>query len=455
MVVGVLCFAMLVAPVSASAAAQDYGALAYSPVKNTIGYASAGTRAAAEAGAKANCEAKGGSANCEVFVWFSNAWGALAESTNGHVGSGWGWDSRGSDQARHGAGVWAVKTCQDAHGKRCHVVLDRAAGKVSGPGTGGAGPNWSYAALGDSYSSGEGTGNYGDTDTSTNKCHRSAVAAYGPLLKRDVPTLGDLNFYACSGAVTDDFYTAGVSKGKQHNKGEVKQRDRIRIDADSVTLTIGGNDLDFEGVLRRCVKWVGNLNGWGCSEDVNLKKTIDKRLAALITGKGAKTAADSRRPNRPIHSLFTLLVDIHNKSKEARIFVGGYPRLFGTDPKYYTPYPKKLGSPSGHICLVGPVPTSASIDFNDAKWLNQGADSVNKALLSAVTAAQKKGVPVTFVDVSSAFTTHGLCDSGKGKAWIGGVHVNPFDWLNVQESFHPTPAGQSAYEASFRKAEGV
>ena len=56
---------------------------------------------------------------------------------------------------------------------------------------------------------------------------------------------------------------------------------------------------------------------------------------------------------------------------------------------------------------------------------------------------------------SSAFTTHGLCDSGKGKAWIGGVHVNPFDWLNVQESFHPTPAGQSAYEASFRKAEGV
>src|SRR3954468_17602736 len=206
-------------PASVSAEPNDYGAIAYSPVKKTIGHAIAGGRDAAEKGAVKNCKSKGGSSNCQVYTWFTNAWGALAESSNGHVGSGWAWESAGSDQARAAARKYAVESCARVRGKNCHVTFDMAAGDPRGPGTGGFGPDYAYVALGDSYSSGEGNRGYvPPTDTPANKCHRSPHA-YGVRLQHDVPTLGRLVFHACSGAVTDDFYTKGASNGSRHNLG--------------------------------------------------------------------------------------------------------------------------------------------------------------------------------------------------------------------------------------------
>ena len=77
-------------------------------------------------------------------------------------------------------------------------------------------PDVAYAALGDSYSSGEGTFVYqpGSNDPAAfNSCHRSSLA-YGPRLDRDAK-LGGMIFAACSGALTDDFYTSNRSNPRE------------------------------------------------------------------------------------------------------------------------------------------------------------------------------------------------------------------------------------------------
>ena len=112
-----------------------------------------------------------------------------------------------------------------------------------------------YVALGDSYSSGEGTGNYlpGTDDPSLfDTCHRSPHA-YGPLLDTE-RRLGSIVFAACSGAVTDDMYVANLS-----NPNEPPQFSRLSSSTKIVTLTIGGNDAELRPhnheVCRRVAPW--------------------------------------------------------------------------------------------------------------------------------------------------------------------------------------------------------
>jgi len=63
-----------------------------------------------------------------------------------------------------------------------------------------------YAALGDSFASGEGNPPYdAGSDTSSDSCHRSTVAyAHQVAQALDLP----LSFYACSGAKTDHVLTS-------------------------------------------------------------------------------------------------------------------------------------------------------------------------------------------------------------------------------------------------------
>jgi hypothetical protein len=75
-----------------SAKAQDsYGAIAWSRSTKGKGYAwNYSTRAAAENRAYNECESVSGNGDCSVLLWFRNACGSIAESTDGAAGTGWG-----------------------------------------------------------------------------------------------------------------------------------------------------------------------------------------------------------------------------------------------------------------------------------------------------------------------------------------------------------------------------
>ena len=49
-----------------------------------------------------------------------------------------------------------------------------------------------------------------------------------------------------------------------------------------------------------------------------------------------------------------------------------------------------------------------------------------------------------YVDVNPAFDGHRICN---GSSWLHAVDI-----LHLDESYHPTPAGQRAYEAAFARA---
>ncbi len=119
-----------------------------------------------------------------------------------------------------------------------------------------------YAALGDSYSSGEGVPFYFlETDTSTNQCHRS-WSAYGFQIDFPGVSLGRQQFLACSGAKTINVLQGGEPpqsaplESPQLDQRYPPPRDNTFIvnnETDMVTISIGGNDLGFGAVLTICL----------------------------------------------------------------------------------------------------------------------------------------------------------------------------------------------------------
>ncbi len=92
-----------------------------------------------------------------------------------------------------------------------------------------------YVALGDSYSSGLGAGNYG----SSGSCDRSA-GAY-PQLWANNNSPSSFTFAACSGATTSDLLNSQLSA--------------VNSSTTLVSFTIGGNDVGFSSVMETCVIW--------------------------------------------------------------------------------------------------------------------------------------------------------------------------------------------------------
>jgi hypothetical protein len=98
----------------------------------------------------------------------------------------------------------------------------------------GAASSVSYVALGDSYSSGLGAGSYisssGSCDRSTNAYPEQWAGANSPASFVSV---------ACAGATTSDVVSGQVSA--------------LSVATTLVSITIGGNDAGFSGVMETCV----------------------------------------------------------------------------------------------------------------------------------------------------------------------------------------------------------
>lgn len=282
-----------------------------------------------------------------------------------------------------------------------------------------------YAALGDSYSSGEGAYDY-DEQSDENGCHRSGNA-YSQGVGGEYDFQGDKSFVACSGAVTDDIL-------EDRKNGEAPQLEDANINQGTtlVTLSIGGNDLGFGDTIQACatdpdLHWptedAAESNGCTQQEDE-------------IRGK----MKDLFGPPEPSQYTKTLEA-IHEKAPNARIVVVGYPRLF-PDP-----------------------PHDGEDTFNevDQEFLNGIGAEVNEQIQQHVEAldrkyygnGQQKMGSFEFVDPTPAFEGHQLSDDDPYINDINLDHSCDWSWsldcLDPRddvtanpESIHPNEDGQRA-----------
>ncbi len=103
--------------VGQSAKAQDmFGAISYSPSDGADGYSyNYASRGDAEDRALSECRGYGGT-QCQILVWFRNACGAMATSSSGAYGSGWGTTTGLAESA-------ALNSCEQS-GANC--VIERS-----------------------------------------------------------------------------------------------------------------------------------------------------------------------------------------------------------------------------------------------------------------------------------------------------------------------------------------
>jgi lysophospholipase L1-like esterase len=219
-----------------------------------------------------------------------------------------------------------------------------------------------YVALGDSYSSGTGAGDYG----SSGSCKRSANS-YGQLWANS-HGVDDFTFVACSGAVTSDVL------GSQVNS--------LSASTTFVTITIGGNDAGFTDVMIDCTFG----SDASCVDRVNEAKDF---ATSTLAGRLDDTYAA-----------------IRSHAPSAQVVVLGYPRFYQ-------------------------VPGSCAVGLSDVKRtaIDSGSDTLDQVISERASAAG-----FTFADVRGAFTGHEICSSN---VWLHSVTVP------VDESYHPTAAGQS------------
>lgn len=304
-------------------------------------------------------------------------------------------------------------------------------------------PQPSYVALGDSYSSGEGNPPYEagtDDEGAPDLCHRSNTA-YGPLLDTAL-TLGPMTFKACSGAVTNDVFSAN-----HQYPSEGSQLSHLRASTKTVTLTIGGDDAGFGWVLSHCVNTEPPVHpGYGCSKDKSLEAETQARLAALNGGQYATTPPPA---SQPIHSILSVIQGIHNAASSARIGVGLYPMLFG---KNAANYPIELDAPSGSACEVGnQFGFGLWIDYKNAQWLNRRGAQLNSIISQAVKTAVSEGINAIAV-TPSGFKRHGFCDELERWFYPLELQSDPTatEVSAKPSSFHPNTTGQrGGYEAAF------
>ncbi len=288
-----------------------------------------------------------------------------------------------------------------------------------------------YAMLGDSYSSGEGTGagtydkntdNY-STPQGTNNSHRSPysynrVFAAGTVTFKSGGSWADV---ACSGALIPDFYSVNP-KGNCPN--EPGQQTALSASTSLVTLTFGGNDLGFGPIIKDCVN-VGASQWWNGTPLNELTTCEQKDSAAFQTDLATLTSPSSSGGLPQIYARIKAL------APNADVVVLGYPRLFtGT-----------TSDNSGRCIRNGWILNT------DQDWLNNVADQIDNAIQ---TAASNAGFH--YISTTAAFTSHELCSSSP---WFTGIlDPNALDklagfenYLSVtsptvqQQFFHPNITG--------------
>lgn len=313
-----------------------------------------------------------------------------------------------------------------------------------------------YLALGDSYSSGEGdteinlatnakyyrynTNNEKDDSKGIprEKCHVS-TRSYPYLLARSMDLALDQpkqwDTVACSGATAWDVkvqgsmdyegqaagqpylwssnpprlegYNVDILKNQALNEfipGRQKQIEFVKkYQPKAITLTMGGNDVDFGGKISKCIMPVN--------------------ICELATDVGRKKLGVEIKEQ--FKNLTTLYQELHDTSPSTKIYVLGYPQV--------------INGVAGDIDCVGY--SIGGLDASERRAMAEGYSYINQVIEAAA-----KYVGVKYIYVEDALNSHRICDGVSAEHYVTGFTFgNPSSTSNErQESFHPNAKGNQA-----------
>ncbi|MBV9603517.1 MAG: SGNH/GDSL hydrolase family protein [Solirubrobacterales bacterium] len=295
----------------------------------------------------------------------------------------------------------------------------------------------SYVSLGDSYSAGEGLGNYqpgSHIDQSQCRisvlghcvyhkdpkvidgCDRSG-SAYNSTVSGGYDFKGGKQTWACSGSITRDIYDGPNDPTCSHGHasgsyGEGCQVDRVNANTSLVTMTIGGNDAGFADDLKNCymAERPGGQHEAGCLAQ---RPTIDGEISQM-------------EPR-----LVSDLQAIRARAPHSRIIILTYPRPFPANP-----------TGSGGCLTLGAsiVSYHLCLSAGDQRFLNSEAAKLDTAVCSAV---QSANVGAECVNAYNAFAGCEMTDPHSclqaPTAHLSGstvIGINP-------GAYHPTAQGQA------------
>ncbi|MCR1782128.1 carboxypeptidase regulatory-like domain-containing protein [Nocardioides carbamazepini] len=367
-----------------------------------------------------------------------------------------------------------------------------------------------YVAMGDSFSSGEGVPVF-DPGTATdldpddgpstwekawalvtgdevgNTCHRSGKS-YSRLLASEPQFeewLTPAMFAACSGAIAKD-----LAEPNPNNQHEPAQNASLSQATRAVTLTMGGNDADFGGIIASCLNPVkscaAELYGnsgvrweWLARTEVELTKAFDTVTSAAEVVSTCAAAAtmiglvDCARKMRDYGLALKRLGGDRDRDASAMFVYAGqlskrleasYEDALGKAPNatlYVADYPKQLSAGrASKACEVTPLGGFSVIDPVEGVLLNGFVDDLNEQIRAALAKVQARHPDrsVVYVPVASRFQGHELCVDGElNPETAFNPLINPaLSWPDaygaVAYSFHPNKRGQELYRDAFQAA---
>lgn len=325
-------------------------------------------------------------------------------------------------------------------------------------------------ALGDSYSSGEGTGTYApetdnngpppegqDVNRFQNACHRSPDSwSRKAALPGSASTIGqrtdsldsslDYHMVSCSGAetfhllpvhstATPPLNAAGDLGEGQY--GEVSQLDAGYLDSSTtlVTLSIGGNDVGFGPTLQACV-----LPARDCMQDVPEGSTQTRLDSSVAYTNGPLTL-----------NTLQVLREIKKKAPNARIALMGYPLVVEQQnpSDFCDDDPNPNCEDPSQFCAINISPW----ELNDIKTVATNLTAKQQQL---VQTAKAEGINVSFTDTRAAFAGKSACADSSTRA-INELVLSytpgedpMFSFFGYgfgasAQSFHPNQKGTSLY----------
>jgi len=305
---------------------------------------------------------------------------------------------------------------------------------------------YSYVALGDSYSSGQGNGPYQlDSDfgwhNQEDRCHRSEQSAYAKLVKHNGQPIApnsngtapyEFQFLACANATTVAMTDKAVDASGENTGettpwakedwdfGEEQQLARGFLDENTnlVTLTIGGNDMSFSDVIKACA--IHNPANDCLSADYH------------ATRKGRVDPLPLREYQPHVIDLTAVKLrktyeEILRLAPNARVVVLGYPAL----------WPVAADRANGCNFNYGLVSEP------DIDWFNQMAVLLENYTADVVLNLRNAGKNIRYISLNPSFIGHRLCESASPSI----PFLYDFSYLDRDNpgSLHPNQLGQAAY----------
>ena len=252
-----------------------------------------------------------------------------------------------------------------------------------------------YAALGDSYSSGEGAPPFFmGTETPEDTCHRT-YNSYPEQFSQQTNAFSTrpIMDVTCSGAVT-----ANIDTTAQGVEGI--QLNAVPIRPTVITITIGGNDLGFDQIAQ------------DCATDYYLYSTSHITCQQQYTDPNTGQDIVSQRIQAVTSKLIRVYSALHSKvAANGTVLVLTYPQVL--DPS------------QGPSCLTEPFLPS------DRDWLRAKTHEFDQAIISAANSAG-----VSYLNEEGAFSGHEICTASP---FTNGVYYPPSPY--VEYSLHPNSAG--------------